>query len=145
MKNKFTIYEAGAISNLSFEEYNIWRVNAKRLLNITSDNQIHVINPVDFYNFNMNPNTYTEKEVKEYDLQMVKQSDLILVNLEHPNSIGTAMELFYASEVLHKPVIGFGINENRPPHPWVELCIDKFCGTLQEAVDYIIDYYFINY
>lgn len=142
MNKKFTVYEAGGMSGLDFETMNAWRVNAKRLLRIASDNQIHIINPVNHYNFNMNPNTYTESEVKKFDLQMVKTSDLILVNLDLSNgSIGTAMELCMAHDVWDKPVIGYGKQKS---HPWFELCVTKRCETLEQAVDYIINYYFIN-
>jgi|GEM_PF-1434790 len=141
MRNKFTVYLAGKMSGLSHEEMNEWRVNAKRLLRIASDNQIHIINPVDFYNFSMNPNTYTEAEIKKFDLHMVKTSDIILVNLDFSDSIGTAMEICMAHDVWDKPVIGYGKNKS---HPWMELCITKRCETLEKAVDYIIEYYFPN-
>ena len=141
MNNKFTIYLAGKMSGLSFEEYNSWRVNTKRLLRIASDDKIHTISPSDYYNFEMNPNTYTESEVKKFDLQMVKRSDLTIVNLDFSDSIGTAMEICMAHDVWDKPVIGFGKNKS---HPWMELCITKRCETLEEAVRYIVDYYLPN-
>jgi len=141
---KFKIYLAGKMSGLSFEEYNTWRVNAKRLLKIASDNQIHMISPSDYYNFEMNPNTYTESEIKKFDLHMVKTSDLILVNLNEPNSIGTAIEMYYAHDILDKPVIGYGINEVNLCHPWMKLCLTKECMILEEAVRYIVDYYLPN-
>jgi len=141
MNNKFTIYLAGKMSGLTYEEMNEWRVNAKRLLKIISNNQIHTINPVDYYNFEMNPNTYTEKEIKKFDLHMVKTSDLILVNLDFSDSIGTAMEICMAYDVWDKPVIGFGKNKS---HPWMELCVSKRCETLEQAVQYITEYYLPN-
>jgi len=141
VNNKFTIYLAGKMSGLSFEEYNSWRVNTKRLLRIASDDKIHTISPSDYYNFEMNPNTYTESEVKKFDLQMVKRSDLTIVNLDFSDSIGTAMEICMAHDVWDKPVIGFGKNKS---HPWMELCITKRCETLEEAVRYIVDYYLPN-
>ncbi len=142
--NKFKVWLCGKMSGLSFEEMNTWRVNAKRLLRIASEDRIRAINPVDFYNFELNPDTYTEKEVKEFDLHLVKASDLILVNLNHPDSIGTAIELYLAHDILDKPVIGFGLNEDNPCHPWMELCLTKKCETLEESVDYIVNYYLGN-
>jgi len=141
MNNKFKCYLAGKVTGISYEEANTWRINAERLLRISSDNQIHTINPVDFYNFNMNPNTYTENEIKKFDLHMVKRSDLTIVNLDFSDSIGTAMEICMAHDVWDKPVIGFGKNKS---HPWMELCITKRCETLEEAVRYIVDYYLPN-
>lgn len=140
---KFKIYLAGKMSGLTFEQMNTWRMNANLLFKDESDNKIHTINPCEYYNFEIDSNTYTEKEIMKFDLHMVKQSDLILVNLEYPDTIGTAIELFHASEVLHKPVIGFGLKV-MVPHPWMMLCVDKMCVTLEDAVDYILDFYLPN-
>ena len=139
--NKLKVYEAGKMSGLNFAQMNNWRVEASKMLKEESDNRIHTINPCDFYNFSMNPNTYIEKEVKEFDLLMVKQSDVILVNMDYPDSIGTAIELHMAT-VWGIPVIGFGETKN---HPWIELCLTKRCKTLEDAVGYILDYYLPNY
>ena len=141
MNNKFTVYIAGKMSGLTLEEMNSWRLKTERLLRISSDNKIHTINPVGYYNFEMNPNDYTESEVKKFDLHMLKRSDLTIVNLDFSDSIGTAMEICMAHDVWDKPVIGFGKNKS---HPWMELCITKRCETLEEAVRYIIDYYLPN-
>ena len=147
------IWLAGKMSGLTFDQMNAWRINATRLLRIASDNKIQTINPCDYYNFKMSPNTYTENEVMEFDLHMVKASDLILVNLENPNSIGTAIELYYAHDILNKPVIGYGLNETNLCHPlnetnlchpWMKLCLTKECKTLEQAIDYIVNFYLPN-
>lgn len=135
------IYLAGKMGGLTFEEMNNWRTEAELKFVDKAHVPIHTINPVDFYNFEMNPNEYTDKEVKKFDLHMVKVSDLVLVNLDFSDSIGTAMEICMAHDVWDKPVIGFGKSKS---HPWMELCISKRCETLEEAVDYIIDYYLPN-
>lgn len=141
--SKFKVYLAGAMSNLSFEEMNDWRVKATKLFKQYPDN-IHTINPVVHYNFEMDSSTYTNHEVKEFDLYQVKNSNMILVNLDHPNSIGTAIELECASRFWNIPVIAFG-GENYFVHPWVELCLDKRCHSLEEAVEHIIEYYYVNF
>src|SRR5258708_34200546 len=46
-------------------------------------------------------------EIVEFDLQDVRDADLLLVNYCKP-SLGTAMKVFYASHDLGKSVIGFG-------------------------------------
>lgn len=138
---KFKVYLCGKMSGLTFEAMNNWRVEATKLLNEEIFVPIHTINPVDFYNFEMNPNSYTENEIKKFDLHMVKASDLILVNLDFPDSIGTAMELCMAHDVWDKPVIGFGENKS---HPWMELCVSKRCDSLKEAVRYIANFYLPN-
>jgi nucleoside 2-deoxyribosyltransferase len=142
LMSKMKIWLAGKMSGLTYHQMNDWRVIATNLLKNKSD-RIHTINPVSYYNFEMDKNEYTEKEIMKFDLQMVKNSDLILVNLENPDSIGTAIELFSASEVYGIPVIGFGIGD-KEPHPWMLLCIDKICNQLNDAVNYIGDYYLPN-
>lgn len=144
MNKKFTVYEAGKMSGLTLEQMNNWRIEATELLNLYSNNRIHTINPVDYYNFEMDRNTYTDKEVMEFDLQMVKHSNLILVNLEYPDTIGTAIELFASARIWDIPVIGFGIDKI-DPHPWMKLCLTKTCKTLEEVVIYIVEYYLPNF
>lgn len=133
--SKPKIYLAGKMSGLSFDEMNKWRKEATELLRYEN---VHIENPCHYYNFEMNPEDYTENEVKKYDLWLVKNCDIVLVNLNHPDSIGTAIEIHEAYNNWNKPVIGFGIAKN---HPWIELCITKRCETLEDAVNHIKDFY----
>lgn len=134
---KFKCYAGGKMSGLTFDGMNSWRLDAKRLFN-ECDSSVVVVNPVDFYNFKMDKSTYNEREVMEFDLYQVADSDLLLINLDHPNSIGTAIEMFYAYFVLKIPVVAFGTAVN---HPWIENCVNKKCKDLYEAVQYIQDFY----
>ena len=138
--NKIKIYLAGKMSGLSFEEMNSWRNEAIKLLSKT-EYPIHTENPCDFYNFEMPTGSYTESEVKKFDLWLVENCDVVLVNLDYPDSIGTAIELHMAHDVWNKPVIAFGTAKN---HPWIELSITKRCNTLEEAVEHITYFYLSN-
>lgn len=135
--SKFKVYLAGKMSGLTYEEMNAWRVKASMLFE-GYDYDIHTLNPVDFYNFEMDKNTYTEREVKRFDLGLVRSSDVILVNLDHPNSIGTAIEIHESYDNWKIPVIGFGTTVN---HPWIMVSLDKQCETLEEAVEHIVTFY----
>lgn len=84
MKNdKLTIYLAGKMSGLSKEEYTKWR-------NIISDElievahligaKIQVINPAEYFDFEK-MDRHLEKEVMQFDLNMVRQSDIVIVNV----------------------------------------------------------------
>jgi hypothetical protein len=75
----------------------------------------------------------------EFDLHKVRTSDLIIVNLTHPNSIGTSIELFLANQ-LHIPVISYGIPITQI-HPWIELMLTKQCVSEKDMLDYITCYY----
>lgn len=136
---EFTIYLAGAMSGITFEEANIWRRSfTKSMKYIYSDIKVNCINPNDYYNFK--EIIYdSEREVMEFDLYKVRHSDLIVVNFEHPVSLGTMAELTIAYE--HKiPVIGLNINHEKL-HPWqVEMC-NKIFDNENELTHYICDYY----
>jgi len=134
---QFKLYAAGKMSGLTYELMNTWRLDVEKLLGQTGYN-IRVVNPVSFYNFELDPTTYTDKEVMDFDLYQVRDSDLVLVNLDFPDSLGTAVELFYAHNILRIPVVAFGTTKN---HPWIECCINKRCETLEDAVDYIVKFY----
>jgi len=135
MNKKITCYLGGKMTGLDFNTMNMWRSEATRLLEVYD---IKTINPVDFYNFNMNPESFTDKECENFDLIALDHSDILLINLDYPDSIGTAIESFYTDRILHKPVIAFGTTDN---HPWIKNHVTKFCTTMSEAVEYIHDYY----
>lgn len=137
--SKFKVYLAGKMSGLTFEEMNSWREKASTLLKENSD--IHTENPCHYYNFEIDPTSFTDKECKEFDLWLVENCNLVLVNLDYPNSIGTAIELHMAHDIWKKPVIAFGTTIN---HPWIELSITKKCKTLEEAVEHILNFYLPN-
>ena len=133
--SKVYCYLAGKMSGLTLEEMNSWRLKAKWYLENLG---INVFNPVDFYNFEIDSSTYTEQEVKDFDLMLVKKSNFILANLDYPNSIGTAIELHEAHDNWKIPVIGFGTKKN---HPWIECSLTKKVDTLMDAIDYIKEFY----
>ncbi len=75
-------------------------------------------------------------EIVEFDLQDVRDADLLLVNYSKP-SIGTSMEVFYAAHDLGKFVVAYSQLEYRDCSPWMARYCTKILGSLSEAVDYI--------
>lgn len=140
--SKIKIYLAGKMSGLSFEQMNAWRDTATKMFNHYSD-RIITENPCKYYNFQLDPKNYTEHEIKYFDLWLVKNCDIVLVNLENPDTIGTAIELHEAHDNWNKPVIGFGISKT-PCHPWMELSLTKKCETMEDAIDHILTFYVPN-
>ena len=138
--SKPKIYLAGKMSGLTYEQMNNWRRKVKAYL---EGYGVQCLNPVDYYNFELDRSTYTEKEIKEFDLFLVKMSSLIIVNLEYPDTIGTAIELQKAQD-WGIPVIAFGRTEERPVHPWLDLCITKECKTMADALNHIVEFYLPN-
>jgi nucleoside 2-deoxyribosyltransferase len=141
--SKLKCYLAGRMSGLTFEQMNSWREKTTKLLKEKSDNTIHTENPCHYYSFELEPSTYTEKEVKEFDLFLVKNCDIVLVNLNFADSIGTAIETHMAHDVWDIPVIAVK-SKNNISHPWIDLSVTKFCETIEEAVDHIVEFYLPN-
>lgn len=145
--NKLKIYLAGKMSGLSYKEMNDWREKLSTQLLFASqisNNQIQIINPVDFYNFE-EKRYQSEAEVREYDLSHVITSDIIVVNLDGLNtSDGTKFELHDAKYHNRIPVIAFGdkkLYENL--HPWIKEDITRVENTIEDVVRYIQEFYMI--
>lgn len=79
-------------------------------------------------------------EIVEFDLQDVRDADIILVNYNKP-SIGTAMEVFYASHVLHKFVIAFSPFSFKDCNPWMVRYCTKILPSLESAAAYIREHF----
>jgi hypothetical protein len=66
---KFKIYLAGKMSGLTFEQMNTWRIEVKNhIKDYGLEDAIHTENPCDFYNFEIDPSTFSDKECKNFDL-----------------------------------------------------------------------------
>ena len=75
-------------------------------------------------------------EIVEFDLQDVRDADIILVNYNKP-SIGTSMEVFYAAHDLGKFVVAFSPFEFKDCSPWMARYCTKIHGSLEDACEYI--------
>ena len=82
-----------------------------------------------------------QKEMKRIfvlDLADIRACDMVLVNLNGDTLAkhGTAIEVFYASFVLHKPVVAFK-EELTKYHPFFESLVTEWRSTVQKACDTI--------
>jgi len=75
-------------------------------------------------------------EIVEFDLQDVREADLLLVNYCKA-SLGTAMEVFYASHDLGKFVIAFSPLSYADCSPWMVRFCTKILPDLDDALAYI--------
>lgn len=135
------IYLSGGMGNLTFEEQSKWR---KQIMQAIKYGDYHCaktpsfFNPVDYYNFT-EVRYRSEREVMEFDLNALRNSDLVIVNFNDPNSLGTCAELAIAKE-LHIPVIG--INKDKVKlHPWLVEFTTRMCDSLREAVEHVVEFY----
>ena len=138
------IYLAGGMGKFgkdNFEESNKWRTYCKNTLeNFEGNYQAEVINPNSYYNFVDNPRRYvSEKEIMDFDINKVRNSDLIISNFNAQKSLGTMAEIAIAYE-RRIPVIG--LNEDFDElHPWqIEMCTRIF-NNIDEMLDYVEDFY----
>ena len=75
-------------------------------------------------------------EIVEFDLQDVREADIILVNYNKA-SVGTAMEVFYAAHDLGKFVVAFSPFEYKECNPWMVRFCTKILPTLEDSIEYI--------
>lgn len=138
------IYLCGKMSGLSFDEMNGWRQEATSIIKDMNNGlyNICIENPCLYYNFEIDQASFSDHECKEFDLWLVKNCDIVLVNLNYPSSIGTAIEMELASRIWNKPIISFGIKND--VHPWMKLATTKNCNTMIEAITHMFEFYFPN-
>ena len=79
------IYLAGGMQNLTFKEQTEWRDYIKRSLK-NEYLKLEIVDPTNYYNFETVAYD-SNREVKEWDLNEVRTSDLIIVYFNDPNSI----------------------------------------------------------
>lgn len=147
-----TVYLGGAMScyfNTDQHDYpKQWREGAKEYVKKLYDG-ITLVSPTDFYEIEKKYHQ-TEKEVMRFDLRMVRESDIVLVNLRDlHSSLGTSDEILYAF-ISGKPVIGFIDDESEVKniHPWKIEQIDRIEtgeDAMKHAIDYIYRYYVDRY
>jgi nucleoside 2-deoxyribosyltransferase len=83
-------------------------------------------------------------EIVEFDLQDVRNADILLVNYDKP-SIGTAMEVFYASQNLGKFVVAFSPFTFQDCSPWMVRYCTKILPDLKSAMRYLKDHFLTNH
>ena len=142
------VYLAGAMScYFDTDQHNYpkqWREDAKKYVKQLYDD-ITLVLPTDFYEIGKNYHQ-TEKEVMRFDLRMIRESDIVLVNLKDlHSSLGTSDEILYAF-ISGKPVIGFieDKEEVKNIHHWKIEQIDRIesgKSAMERAIDYIYRYY----
>jgi nucleoside 2-deoxyribosyltransferase len=130
MSNPKRIYLCGPIMDCRADEKKDWRTRAKERL----AGRFVLLDPMR-RSFRDNE-LESANEIVEFDLQDIRDADLLLVNYSKA-SIGTAMEVFYASHDLGKFVIGFSPFEYKNCSPWMVRYCTKITRDLESALDYI--------
>jgi len=79
-------------------------------------------------------------EIVEFDLQDVRDADILLVNYNKA-SIGTSMEVFYAAQDMKKFVIAFSPFAFQDCSPWMVRYCTKILPSLDRACDYLVSHF----
>lgn len=137
----FNIYLAGGMGKFGKDKFRIgnnWRVYCKNIIDEYSTDKsvnVTVINPNDYFNFIDEPQRYeSQREVMEFDLYKVRNSNLLIVNFNDVFSLGTMAELSIAYD-RRIPVIGLNV-DNTTLHPWQK----EMCTRVFTDVDMLLDY-----
>lgn len=136
MKEKIVkkIYLSGPIMDEVAGQAREWREVAKSLLH----DKFMLLDPMrrKFVDRQVD----SANEIVEFDLQDVRDADLILVNYNKP-SIGTSMEVFYAAHDLGKFIVAFSPFEFRDCSPWMARYCTKILPDLEQAANYICTHF----
>jgi nucleoside 2-deoxyribosyltransferase len=124
------IYLCGPIMDVTSDESVDWRSKAKEKLS----GKFVILDPMR-RNFR-DREIDSANEIVDFDLQDVRDADILLVNYGKA-SIGTSMEVFYASHDLGKFVIAFSPYAYQDMSPWMVKHCTKILPNLQEALTYI--------
>lgn len=79
-------------------------------------------------------------EIVEFDLQDVRDADILLVNYNKA-SIGTSMEVFYAAHDLGKFIVAFSPFDFASCSPWMVRYCTKILPSLGAATGYILSHF----
>jgi nucleoside 2-deoxyribosyltransferase len=125
-----TIYLSGPIMDEHDGTAREWREQAKKLLG----KKFHLLDPM--RRAFRDREVDSANEIVEFDLQDVRDADIILVNYSKP-SIGTSMEIFYGSHDLGKFVVAFSPFSFKDCSPWMVKYCTKILIDLESACHYI--------
>jgi nucleoside 2-deoxyribosyltransferase len=140
----YKIYLCGGMGKFgkeNFDEGNLWRRYCQKTLeSYECDFLVKTINPNNYFNFKDEPRRYkSEREIMEFDINKVRNSDLIIVNFNDMYSLGSMAELAIAYE-RRIPVIGLNETKQNLHHWQIEMCIRIF-DDIDELLDYVEDFY----
>ena len=132
--NRKTIYLSGPIMDEHEGSAREWRTAAKQILGA----DFRILDPMrrKFVDRQVD----SANEIVEFDLQDVRDADIILVNYNKP-SIGTSMEVFFAAYNEGKFVVSFSPFTFEESSPWMVRFSTKILHSLEEAASYIKEHF----
>ena len=145
---EYKIYLAGGMGKFGKDEFdksNNWRVYCQEVLKgIGENNDVDIIttNPNEYFNFlDETPKYSSQREVMEFDIHKVRNSNLIIINFNDMWSLGSMAELAIAYE-RRIPVIGLNM-DNQELHPWQVEMTTRIFTDIDELLDYVEWFYIL--
>lgn len=144
--DRFNIYLCGGMGKFgkdNFHKGNNWRTYCKSILKkYECDYKVRVTNPNDYFSFADDPPEYqSQREIMEFDLNRVRNADLLIVNFNDMYSLGSMSEIAIAYEK-KIPIVGINL-DNQGLHPWqIEMC-NRIFGDINQSIDYVKKKYLI--
>ena len=137
MQERKQIYLSGPIMDEHPDMAKTWRERATEKL---KDDFI-ILDPMrrDFKDREVD----SANEIVEFDLQDVRNADILLVNY-NKTSIGTSMEVFYAAHDLGKFIVAFSPFPFKECSPWMVRYCTKILSSFDEAIQYIQDNFVVK-
>ena len=134
------IYLSGSMLGVCFEEQSKWRQQVMDAIkyNYDCEKKPLFFNPVSYFNFE-EVKYKSEREIMEFDLNGLRNSDLVIVNFNDSSSLSTCAELAIAYE-MKIPIVGIN-KDGRELHPWLECFCNRMCESLKEVVEYVWEFY----
>lgn len=141
--NSLRIYLAGKMTGLSYDDMQGWRFEFEAEINKYAKThdisyRVNVFNPCDYYN-PLSDAHKSEREAMDFDIYNLKKSDIVVVNLNNQDSIGTAMEIAIARDN-GIPIIAMCENDDEL-HPWLRDSCIRICNDMDELIEHITEYY----
>lgn len=128
------IYLSGACKNVATDISTSWRNYVSTALG----SEFNTFDPNKHYDYkDFLP--ASDKECRKLFLNHLRESDILLVNLDFSNiSCGTNYEIGFA-QALNKPIIGFG---GREAYNWAKDACDVVLDNMLDACNYITSHYY---
>lgn len=137
--NKKLIYLSGAITGIPEEIAMGWRRDVETSF-LMRGSHVDIFNPMKhFTTKDVEDSAVTNKEIMDAEIHMLRQSDILITNLDYPDSKGTIIENAIAYE---RGIPIFGLNTLWDElHPWQELMLTGMFMDIDEMTMFIHDHY----
>lgn len=144
MGRRIKIYTCGKMSGTTFESQMKWRIDfddsIREALEVHDiDANVVIIHPPLYYNY-VDPCYKSQREIFEWEMAQVCDSDIVVVNLDNVGtSVGACMELG-AVKGCDKKIFVIGIGDESNLHPWIKESCLRIEDNIDDAADYIVNY-----